>query len=131
MGSRPGQGEGARARPDLGGAMSKPELTGLLDQALHAERQGRFEEARGLLRRVIDADEAATTLDARLQLGKLLIQGGHPHHDEAEAVLAAARAEAEQSGSTRLAAHAIHLLALLRRHLGRFDEALQLLDESP
>jgi class 3 adenylate cyclase len=111
--------------------MSRSKSTDLLDQALRAERLGRFQEARDLLRQAVSAVEDPLTLDARLRLGKLLIQAGPPHREEAQAVLSAARALAEQRGLPRQAAGAIHLMALLARNHGQLDEALGLLAESP
>ena len=94
--------------------MSTPTVTELLDLALQAERLGRFADAREQLRRVIGLDGGPTMLEARLRLGRLLIESGRAaDHAEAEQELATARALAEQTGATRSAAAAIHLLALL------------------
>lgn len=103
----------------------------LLHQAMEAERLGRFDGAREALRTVVARENTPVTQEARLRLGKLLIYGGLQHGPEAEAVLQAARSEAEQSGAPRQTAAAVHLLALLERHRGRHDQALQLLDGSP
>jgi class 3 adenylate cyclase/ATP/maltotriose-dependent transcriptional regulator MalT len=106
-------------------------LNDLIDQALQAERLGRFDEARDALRQAVALDETPQTLDARLRLGKLLVQGGHRYIPEAESILTAARRQAEQQGAPRLAATAIHLLALLERGRGNLDAAARLLEESP
>jgi class 3 adenylate cyclase/ATP/maltotriose-dependent transcriptional regulator MalT len=114
-------------------------MNDLIDQALQAERLGRFDEARQKLREAIapgegegEGDgESPQALDARLRLGKLLVQGGPAHSDEAEAVLTAARRQAEASGAPRQGATAIHLLALLERGRGNLDAAARLLEESP
>src|SRR5437868_6843870 len=111
--------------------MSAISVTDLLDQALQAERSGRFNEARDKLRQALSLRETAETLNVRLRLGKLLIFAGPPHYGEAEDILTAARAQATQTGAPRQTATAIHLLALLQMHHGRFDEALQLLNTSP
>src|SRR5262245_23920160 len=103
----------------------------LLDQALQEERLGRFDEARDRLREAISRGETTRGLDARLRLGKLLIQAGPPGFEEAESVLAEARRHAEGQGAIPQAAAAIRLLALLERSRGRLDEAYRLLDESP
>ena len=106
-------------------------LNDLIDQALQAERLGRFDEARDTLRQAVALQETPQTLDARLRLGKLLVQGGHRFFPEAESVLTAARRQAERQGAPRLAATAIHLLALLERGRGNLDAAARLLEESP
>jgi tetratricopeptide (TPR) repeat protein len=103
----------------------------LRNQALQAEHRGRFDEARDLLRQVTTEGQMPQSLDARLRLGKLLISGGPPCRPEAEDVLTAASHQAEQAGSTRMSAGAIHLLALLERYRGQPDRAEQILDESP
>jgi class 3 adenylate cyclase len=103
----------------------------LLDQALHAERLGRFDEARDKLRQAIADAETPHTLDARLRLGKLLVQQGPNDTADAETVLVEARWQAERQGAPRLAATAIHLLALLERGRGNLDQATRLLEESP
>jgi class 3 adenylate cyclase len=103
----------------------------LLDQALQAEKLGRFDEARDKLRQAIAAGETPHALDARLRLGKLLVFGGPTHFAEAETVLVEARRLAEQQGAPRMAATAIHLLALLERGRRNTDQAARLLDESP
>jgi class 3 adenylate cyclase len=110
--------------------MSITAATELLNQALHAERAGRLEEARAALRQTMTAG-GAHELDARLRLGKLLLYAGSPSHDEAESHLTAAQSLAEKQGHPRQAAIAIHLRALLERHRGRHAEALRLLDASP
>jgi tetratricopeptide (TPR) repeat protein len=112
--------------------MTMPEATDLLDLALLAERSGRFDDARDLLRRAILLfGESPESLDARLRLGKLLTLGNPSHHAEAEAVLAEARAQAEPEGATGQASSAIHMLALLERHRRQPDRAERLLEESP
>jgi class 3 adenylate cyclase len=111
--------------------MSLPTITDLLGRAFDAERLGRFDEARDLLRRAITSAESPQSLEARLRLGKLLIYGAPGQYDEAESVLSAARLQAERQGAPRQAAAAVHLLALLEHHRGRRDRAQQLLDESP
>jgi class 3 adenylate cyclase len=103
----------------------------LLDEALKAQRSGRFEEARSKLRQALAAGETAETLDARLHLGKLLIYAGAPFYDEADLHLTTAQSLAESENFPRLAACAIHLRALLARHRGRYREALRLLEASP
>jgi class 3 adenylate cyclase len=103
----------------------------LIDQALQAERLGRFDEARDKLRQAITGDETPHALDARLRLGKLLVLGGRSNVAEAEQVLLEARREAEHQGAPRMAATAIHLLALLERGRGNLDQATRLLEESP
>ena len=113
--------------------MCTPRVTDLIDQALQAERFGRFDEARGSLRQAVLVSQPSQAIDCRLRLAKLLISGGHAHdaEAEAEALLTTARLQAEQQGTPRQAATAIHLLALLERGRGRLDRALQMLDESP
>src|SRR5215469_15994601 len=96
--------------------MSEPTAATLIQQARQAEHQGRFDQARDLLRQAAGrAEESSLHLDAHLRLGKLLVEGGAPCHGEAEVVLAAARVRAEQEGAPRQAASALHLLALLQR----------------
>ena len=111
--------------------MCTPRVTDLIDQALQAERFGRFDEARGSLRQAVLVSQPPQAIDCQLRLAKLLISGGHAHDAEAEALLTTARLQAEQQGTPRQAATAIHLLALLERGRGRLDRALQMLDESP
>ncbi len=112
--------------------MSTPTVTELLDLALQAERLGRFADAREQLRRVIGLDGGPTMLEARLRLGRLLIESGRTADQaEADKELATARALAEQTGATRSAAAAIHLLALLARSRNDRKQAQKLLDESP
>jgi class 3 adenylate cyclase len=111
--------------------MPTPTITDLMDQALQAEHLGRFDAARDLLRQVISLGETPRALDARLWLGRLLIYGGSPHYPEAEDVLGAARHQASQDRSPSHEAIAVHLLALLEKHRGQFDRAIQLLEESP
>ncbi|HLJ94298.1 MAG TPA: adenylate/guanylate cyclase domain-containing protein [Gemmataceae bacterium] len=103
----------------------------LLDQALKAERAGRFVEARDKLRAALAGSETAEALDARLRLAKLLIYAGAPSYEEAESHLVIAQSQAEQGSFPRQAATAIHLRALLERHRGHYDEALRRLDTSP
>lgn len=105
--------------------------TDLIDQALHAERLGRFNEARSLLRQALSVGDAHQLIDIRLRLAKLLIAGGPACYAEAEGLLGAARTEALGQGAARQAATALHLLALLERHRGNIDRAQELLDESP
>jgi class 3 adenylate cyclase/tetratricopeptide (TPR) repeat protein len=111
--------------------MCTPRVTDLIDQALQAERFGRFDEARGSLLQAVLVSQPPQAIDCRLRLAKLLISGGHAHDAEAEALLTTARLQAEQQGTPRQTATAIHLLALLERGRGRLDRALQMLDESP
>ena len=103
----------------------------LIDQALQAERLGRFDEAREKLRQAIAQGEASSVLDVRLRLGKLLVLGGGRCFDEAMSVLTEVRKQAEQEGARRQAAMAINLLALLEKGRGNLDEATRLLEESP
>jgi class 3 adenylate cyclase len=103
----------------------------LINEALQAERHGRFEEAREKLRQAIAAGDSPHALDARLRLGKLLVHMGASHAAEAEAILVDARRQAQEQGAPRLAATAIHLLALLERCRRNLDEATRLLEESP
>jgi hypothetical protein len=98
-------------------------MNDLIDQALRAERLGRFEEARDKLRQAVAVGEAPQTLDVRLRLGKLLIQGGPHLFAEAGSVLAEARSQAERQGAPRQGATAIHLLALLERGRGNLEFA--------
>ncbi len=112
--------------------MAPPRVTELLDVALQAERRGRFAEARDWLRRAIDLDVGPATLEARLRLGRLLIESGQDiDQTMAERELAAARSLAEQTGAMRSSAVAIHLLALLARRRHDPQRARKLLDESP
>jgi len=112
--------------------MSTPTVTELLDIALQAERLGRFAEARDWLRPLIALDGGPATLDARLRLGRLLIESGQQgDHAEAEQELSRARALAEQTGAMRSAAAAVHLLALLAFHRSDPERAQRLLAESP
>ena len=110
--------------------MSATAVRELLDQALKAERAGRFDEARDKLRQALASGETAETLDARLRLGRLLIYAGSPSYEEAESHLTTAQSLAEKAGLPRQTATAIHLRALLERHRGRYQEALRLLDAS-
>src|SRR4051794_34690987 len=87
-------------------AMPTPTIIDLMDRALRAERLGRFDEARELLRRAVALGETPETTNARLRRGNLLIQGGPSHHTEAETVLIEARRRAEQQGAPRQAATA-------------------------
>jgi class 3 adenylate cyclase len=107
-------------------------MTELLDLALKAERLGRFAETRELLCRAIALDEGPASLDARLRLGRLLIETGQaPDRSDAEQELVAARSLAEQTGALRSAAAAIHLLALLARNRHDRELAQKLLEQSP
>lgn len=114
--------------------MPDSSLTNSLSQALRAELDGRDEDACNLLRQVVAAPDCSLTLNARLQLGRLLLQD-HRHHDEAQTVLHAARELAHRLGTPRQAATAIHLLAKLKRDQAQLqgkhllDEAQQLLDD--
>ncbi len=112
--------------------MQPPGPLDLLHRASRAESDGRFDEARQLLRQAVAAaGEAPVGCDARLRLGKLLVQGGASLAEEALATLDSARDLAARLGASRQQATAVHLLALLRRQQGRFDEADALLDSSP
>jgi class 3 adenylate cyclase/tetratricopeptide (TPR) repeat protein len=111
--------------------MSAPSSTDLLHHALLAEQAGRFDQAADLLRQLARGADAAAALDARLRLGKLLIQRGHDRYADAEETLQGARLQAEAAGASRHAAQATHLLALLQHHRGRTDDAENLLAESP
>jgi class 3 adenylate cyclase len=111
--------------------MSEPTAATLIQQARQAEHQGRFDQARDLLRQAAGrAEEPSLHLDANLRLGKLLVEGGAPCHGEADVVLGAARVRAEQEGALRQAASALHLLALLQRRRGNLTGAQELLDQS-
>jgi len=86
-------------------AMFTPAVTKLLDHTLQTERLGRFAEARDLLRRVIAIDGGPATLEARLKLGRLLIESGQESdHAEAEQELASARSLAGAAGAPRQSA---------------------------
>jgi class 3 adenylate cyclase len=112
--------------------MSDPAVTELLDHALQAERLGRFAEAREQLRRVTSFEGSSATLEARLRLGRLLIESGQQaDHAEAEQELSKARQLAEQTGAMRSAAAAVHLLALLALYRRDPERARRLLAESP
>ena len=112
--------------------MPTPTVTALLDLALKAERLGRFPEAREKLRRAIALDGDPATLDARLRLGRLLIETGQQdNHAEAERELLRACALAEQTGAMRSTAAAVHLLALRRVRRSEQERARKLLAESP
>jgi class 3 adenylate cyclase len=103
----------------------------LLDRALAAERQARFERACEILRQVVGTGDPSLALEARLRLGRILTLQGARHRDEAALVLREARGQAEQTRSPHHAARAVHLLALLERYRGNLDQAQQLLDQSP
>jgi tetratricopeptide (TPR) repeat protein len=106
--------------------------TELLELALQAERLGRFTDAREQLHRVLDLGPGPASADVRLRLGRLLIESGQQDDQpEAEHHLVTARAHAEQSGASRAAAAAIHLLALLALRRHDLERAQQLLAESP
>ena len=76
--------------------MCTPRVTDLIDQAIQAERFGRFDEARGSLRQAVLVSQPPQAIDCRLRLAKLLISGGRAHDAEAEALLTTARLQAEQ-----------------------------------
>ena len=111
--------------------MSDPLSTDRLDKAFTAECLGRFEEARELLRALLETSDSTIALTARLHLGKLCAMGGRELLDEAESVLGEARSQAQQAGFPRQEAVAIHLLALVERGRGNLANAQQLLDSSP
>ncbi len=112
--------------------MGEPLLTGMLEQALQAERSGRFGEAREWLRRLIAADGGLATLEGRLRLARLAIAAGCDEDLlEAEQELSQARSLAEQAGATQTLAAAIHLLAALAGARYQPDLAQRLIDESP
>jgi class 3 adenylate cyclase len=100
----------------------------LLQQAVQAEFEGRFEEAIRLLRQALDHANSPLNIDVRLRLGKRLILLSRD--EEAAPVLAEARSAAERDGSPRKAATATLLLALGQR---RRDPRLsmRLLKECP
>jgi class 3 adenylate cyclase len=104
---------------------------GLLHRAAAAEKLGRFDEARALLRQAIARVSQPEVLDARLRLARLCIMGGPPHYSECESLLRLTRREAEEQSAPLQTAVAVHLLALLYRRAGRRLEAHQLLDSSP
>ena len=107
-------------------------VTESLDFALKAEQVGRFAEAREWLRQPIALDGGPATLDARLRLGRRLIESGEQvDHVEAEREISAARAQAEQTGTTRSAAAAIHLLTPRERFRNDRSLSRTLLAESP
>jgi class 3 adenylate cyclase len=54
--------------------MNDPSAADLMQQAIHAERQGRFDEARALLRQATPSAEPGLSLDACLRLGKLCLR---------------------------------------------------------
>ena len=111
--------------------MSEVSTASLIQQARQAEHRGQFDQARDLLRQaVVRAEDASLALDARLRLGKLLVEGGGRCYDEAEVVLSAARVRAEEDGAPRQASSALHLLALLQRRRGNLTRARELLDQS-
>src|SRR5437016_5892503 len=110
--------------------MTAPDSADLLNQALHAERLGRFAQARDLLREAAHG-EGPLALDARLRLGRLLIYSGQDFFTEAETVLTAAHAQARRAGAPRQTAGAAHLMAQLERSRGALDAAAAWLDDSP
>ncbi|HZY87797.1 MAG TPA: adenylate/guanylate cyclase domain-containing protein [Gemmataceae bacterium] len=111
--------------------MTGPTAADLLEQALRAERLGHFKEARDHLRQAGREADSPLHLDVCLRLGQLLVRGGPPCYEEAEAVLTNARRRADAQSSQPHAAAAVHLLALLHYHRGRADDALRLLEQSP
>jgi class 3 adenylate cyclase len=68
-------------------------------------------------------------MDAGVLLGKLQIEANQ--QSAATATLTGVRTLADELKASRHAAAAIHLLALLARRRGQFDEGLALLEESP
>jgi class 3 adenylate cyclase len=110
----------------------RPETLALLEDALAAEKAGRFPDACALLRRAVDlAGDSPLGCDVRLRLGRALLQGNASLGDEALTTLDAARTLARQSGSVRQEAVAIHLLALRHRQRGELDQAEDVLAASP
>ncbi len=105
--------------------------TRLVHEATHDERHGRCNQARARLRQVAAAGDTPIALDARLRLGQSLIYGGPAGYEEAAAVLDTARTQAAKAAAPRQYARALHLLALLHWRRGLYDEAGQLLDQSP
>jgi hypothetical protein len=108
--------------------LAASELTDLLLRALQAEHAGRFDEAIALLHQVASEYDKPLSLDARLRLGKLLATHGSAQADEARDLLRNVYERANAGGAPRLAAQALHLLALSERNDGRRDEGLRLLE---
>ena len=96
---RRGAGHYLHGRLPRRDAMCTHRVTDLIDQALQAERFGRFDEARGSLLQAVLVSQPPQAIDCRLRLAKLLISGGHAHDAEAEALLMTARLQAEQQGT--------------------------------
>ncbi len=101
----------------------------LLDRAFQAERLGKFDEARDLLRRALGLGNGPLALEARLRLGRLLVRGSFV--EEADAVLTDARFDAGGRGAPVQEANAIHALALAARNRGDLVRARELLLQSP
>ncbi len=111
--------------------MSDATVRQFLNDAIQAERQGRFDDARDQLRAAIaEGKDSSLTQDARLRLGRLLTVFCGDDQEAAE-VLTQARQLAEQTGASHQTAAAVHLLALLHRRHFRYEEALRLLASSP
>lgn len=100
-------------------------------RARAAERSGRLDEARQVLRGALRGAEGAAAVELRLALVRLLLLGGHELLAEADELLDLARRQAERLSSPRQLAIALHLSALLERRRGQTAKARELLDASP
>lgn len=101
-----------------------------IEQATAAERLGKFDEARQILRNFIATHAPPSTLDAQLMLGKLCVAGGTQLQAEAESLFANVR-QLASSDESHHAATALHLGSLLERRKGNRAAAEQLLAKSP
>lgn len=109
--------------------MAGPDVSVAFEEALRAERRGRFDAAIDLYRTIAEQSSGANSLDARLRLGKLLVRRGQV--EEAVLVLQQARDQARVSSSPRKHAVAIHLTALAYRHRDPAEARRLLEDNSP
>jgi len=102
----------------------------VIEEATRAERLGRFDEARQILRESLAASQPSATLAERLMLAELCVVGGRQFHQEAETLLASAE-QLAAAGDDRYLATALHLRGLLERRQGNRQEAQRWLARSP